>query len=162
MSLKSDVFDGVHHALRARKNALAVKMLLDDTGRIRAQFGTDINHAWYLVGEANFARKRFKEAKYAYRKALLHWPNDVDALMAIANCCSELRQHRYAIRYLKLALEMNPKSAALLFNLGNAQFDIGDFRGALKSYRKAERFAGSDRTLAKMVAKNATLAASIE
>ena len=149
-------FDKVHSELRNGNLAKALRSVYDSkTGSIRKRYSADRNHAWYLVGSIKFKRRKYPKAIKCFRNAIRHWPEDWQSLMAIANCYSEMALPRWSIFYLRRAIELQPKNASLLFNLGNAYADRGDFDAAQKEYLKASKV--SDKQLSKLCKKNLAL-----
>ena len=156
--MNRSLFLDVHRALQAQDSSKVIRMLTGGGNRICSPYSSDINHAWYLIGDANFREGRYLDAKVAFRRALSHWREDADAMMAIANCYTELGQPRYAIRYLEKALKFRPGDASLLFNLGNAFFDAGHFQQAVSTYKRARSKAGKNRLLLRVIDKNYVIA----
>lgn len=137
-----DDFDKVYRKINSGSLSSAERMLLDDEGmRIRAPFNSNLNHAWYVAGDILYRRGRMGEAVAAFRRALRHWPDDQAAMMAIANCYSELGRPRWSAYYLEKALRHRGRKPELLYNLGNAYFDLRDFTKAIQCYRDASRRA---------------------
>ena len=156
MHTADNSFDKVHSDLRNGNLAKALRSVFDsNTGLIRKTYSADRNHAWYLVGSINFKRRKYPEAIKCFRNAIRHWPEDWQALMAIANCYSEMALPRWSIFYLRRAIKLQPKNASLLFNLGNAYFDSNDFDAAHETYLKAYKCA--DKQLARLCRKNLDL-----
>ncbi|WP_161627297.1 tetratricopeptide repeat protein [Arenimonas composti] len=141
---EGDIFAPVHRALRRGRVASALRLLLDDAGRLQRRFEVDRNHAWYLVGDGRYRRREFHEAIRAFRRALASDPADDDAMMALANCHSELGNPRWSRHYLTQALRLAPGNPALLYNLGNAWFDSGEFATAIGLYRRAAKRAAPE------------------
>ena len=143
------------HALLSKRQfrALEGRLIDNRTGRVRAPFRCDLNHAWYLSGESFSSRSRWQNAIQAYRKAYARDRTDWQALMAIGNCYDRLRRPRDAARYLSRAASIFPRSAKLQYNLGNALFDMGRLPDALRCYRKAQRGSGSSQ-VKRMAARN--------
>lgn len=146
---KRDAFDYVHQLMRERKWSKALSELYDvNSGRIRKKYADDYNHAWYLIGDIYYKTRHFAQAAKAFRIAIKRWPDDFQAMMAIANCYSEMRAPRWSAYYLKKAIHIQPHNAKLLYNLGNAYFDLGKYDAAIKVYNVACRY-GDDAVLAK-------------
>lgn len=135
--------------MNERRFRLLERRLVDaTTGRIRAPFRCDLNHAWYLHGELLFRQGRWLDAIRAYRKAYTRDIRDWHALMAIANCYDEMRKPAMAARNLRQALSIEPRSAELQYNLGNALYDDGQWKEAIHLYRKAQHGVGKVKRLA--------------
>src|SRR5262245_11469038 len=133
-----DPFLRVHSLIRRKRRVEALRVLLSEDGRVRRQFDSDRNHAWYLVGDILFHQGNLDEAAVAFRKAIKEWPQDVDARMALANCMSELGRHRWAVFHLRKAISSASDVPALRYNLGNAYFDLGQYGAAIREYKRAE------------------------
>jgi predicted TPR repeat methyltransferase len=82
---------------------------------------------------------RLVEAEATYRAVLETVPGHFDALHNLAVLCLQRNDPVGALDLLRRALPINPASAALHLNIGNALRGVGDNRQALCSY---------DRTLA--------------
>ena len=95
----------------------------------------DLNHAWYVVGDIYFQQGEFSRALDSFQKSLDDRPDDVEAMMAAANCASALGDPTLSEKYLRAALKQS-ESAALLYNLGNALFDQGKFGEALCYFKR--------------------------
>jgi tetratricopeptide (TPR) repeat protein len=135
-------FGKVYRQIRSGRLASAERLLLGNEGaRIRPPFNSDLNHAWYVVGDIRYRRGRMPGAVAAFRRALRHWPDDRDAMMAIANCYSELGRPRWSAYYLEKALRRRGHKPELFYNLGNAYFDLDDFPKAIECYRSASKGA---------------------
>jgi tetratricopeptide (TPR) repeat protein len=122
-----DCFALIHELTREGRFAEAIFLLLDArTGRINNHFAGDMNHAWYCVADSMFRLGDIRGSITAFKKALAFNPDDVECLLAIANCYDALRRPKLAERYLRKALVLKPKGrnkAAVLLNLGNALMD---------------------------------------
>src|SRR5690606_36949471 len=87
--------------------------------KIRPPFDVDDNHAWYIAGDAFYKLEIFGDAGSCFRRALDVWPEDVDAMHALANTYSELGQAEKAVEVLRKAIVLQPHSDALKYNFGN-------------------------------------------
>jgi len=148
------VFDQVHRMLRSPAQVGGVESIVLDkqTGRIRTPFTCDRNHAWYLLGCAAYEAGRFRDALLAFHKALRNWSEDADSMMALANCYSESGRPRWSVFYLGKALAVKPEDPELLYNMGNAYFDLQQYSSSVDCYERALPNAGP--TLAKLCVKN--------
>lgn len=77
-------------------------------------------------------------------------------MMAIGNCYSELGMPRWSVHYFQKALRLDPGNADLIYNLGNAFFDMGDYKSAIRVYKRACKRA--DGALLRACATNIELA----
>jgi tetratricopeptide (TPR) repeat protein len=138
-------FEKVYRLIRSGRLSSAERLLLGSNGtRIQAPFDSDLNHAWYVAGDIRYRRGQMPGAVAAFRRALRHWPDDQDAMMAIANCYSELGRPRWSAYYLEKALRFRGRNPELFYNLGNAYFDLRDFPKAIQRYRSASRRADGE------------------
>jgi tetratricopeptide (TPR) repeat protein len=113
----------------------ALGKLLDETGaRLVPPFDEDLNHAWYVVGDLYFKKGDFAAAARAFDRSVADRPDDPEALMALANCYSEMDSPRLAERYLRLALKYSD-NVSIVLNLGNALFDQEKYREAIEIYK---------------------------
>ncbi len=132
----SDPFDEIHKLEKSGKNSLALTRLLnDETGRIKKPYSVDLNHAWYTAGDILYKMKKYAEAIRAFKKALLYWREDIEALWAIANCYSELGKPWLAKHYLLKAVSLDGERDEIRYNLGNAFFDMRKYREAIEQYQ---------------------------
>lgn len=127
----------LHKLLRAKKYPKALRLVLrPKRGTIKPPFRRDLNHAWFLVGEIHYRMGALRKSTAAFQKALEHWPQDQEALLALADCRSELGQAAEAERLLRGGLEQWSGDAQLTFNLGNALFDQGQYEASIQEYQK--------------------------
>lgn len=147
-----DQFDKLHKLQRAGKSEAVLSLLFDkSTGRIKKPYNTDLNHAWYIVGDLLYKKKQYKKAIHAFKKALVSWSSDIEALWAIANCYSNLGKPGWARFYLSKAMQIDKKQDALKYNLANALFDMGKYDEALKHYKGVGK---KDKQLFKLARSN--------
>lgn len=71
---------------------------------------------------------------------------------ALAHTYAKDGEHKLALKEYQLALSQDPKSLALLMGAGNAAFELKDYKGAGKYFRKALKVnpedAGANNNLA--------------
>jgi tetratricopeptide (TPR) repeat protein len=159
-----DVFAHIHAHFRANRLKTVIKLIVDRAGRLRPEFRVDANHAWYCVGDAYFRLGDYPSARDGFSKALRSQPDDIDALVAIANCYDALSKPRYAAHYLWRAINEarlqripSQEFSKVAFNLGNALSDLGRYGEAVDVYRQIK--SGS-RDLLRAAARNRDLAAN--
>jgi tetratricopeptide (TPR) repeat protein len=139
----SDAFDRINRLSGQGRRSTALKLLVDEkTGRIRSHYRSDLNHAWYYVGDLYFRAGDFNKALSSFRNSLKHWRGDSHALMAASCCHSELRRPHWAAYYLKKAIRLDRNNAVLFYNLGNAFLDMDRNKAALRQYRHALALGG--------------------
>jgi Flp pilus assembly protein TadD len=67
-------------------------------------------------------------------------PEDVDAIVKIANLYYDGRQYPEAIKYYQLAVKRQPKNADLLTDLGTSLWYTGDADGAIAEFQQALKY----------------------
>lgn len=130
-----DPFSRLHSLLKTEKFDQALHEVLNvTTGRIKAPYTSDANHAWYIVGDIYSKTEQLEEAADAFRKALRSRHDDCQALFALGYCYSEMGVPTRAIRVLLKAILFGGPKEEYLYNLGNAYFDTRCFDKAIKAY----------------------------
>lgn len=160
ISSTASAFGDVHRLLKQKDFGRALSALIDQrTGRIKHPYRSDRNHAWYLIGDIRFRCGEYEDAAKSFRKALKAWPQDYQALWALANCCSELGKPSFAKRYLRKAIKMKGPTDELLYNLGNPHFDLGEHKEAVQCYSSVASKRGQ---LARLAKRNIALTTRVE
>ena len=118
-------------------------------------FDQDVNHAWYVIADIHCRQGRFDSGKRAFERALIEWPEDVDALIGLANACSELEMSELSLRTLIVAKKINPFDERVSYNLANAHLDCEDHEEAVAIY---ERLISTGSALSVLARKNMTIA----
>ncbi len=133
-----DNFAPVHRLIKRGEFEEAIARLVDtETGRIRSEFASDTNHAWYCVADSKLRLGDASEAISAFKKAYRAAPEDVQCLLAIGNCYDMLKKPKLAERFLRKALLLNPigrNKAAVLVNLGNSLLDQHRWADAMECF----------------------------
>lgn len=143
-------FEPVYQRLRLGDYGGAIKRVLNRrSGRVRQEYSKSLNHAWYVVGDAHYRSGNFEAAISAFKKSSRHGKDDVEPLLAIANSYSESRKPRYAVHYLRRAIDQFGSDARLLYNLGNAYFDLRQYDEATRIFSRLARGRGSISAMAK-------------
>jgi tetratricopeptide (TPR) repeat protein len=151
------VFDEIHKLLRSKKfDAARAKLLNGKRNRIEERFQYDPNHARYLLGCIEFESGNYKAAVHAFKLSLRHRVDDVDALIALGNSYSELRQFGMTKRTLVRALDLAAHDSRVKYNLANVLFDLNDYSGAIALYKQVKR--SKREYLARSAKKNIVLA----
>lgn len=137
-------FDRITQLLKTSNCSEVLILLLNDSGnRIIPPYNSDLNHAWYLVGCAFYKQERYSNALKAFKNSYRHWTEDVDAIRAIGNCYSELRNPKTAKYYFIKAISIGGnyyKGADILtYNLGNTYFDMKKYLQAITEYKKVRK-----------------------
>jgi tetratricopeptide (TPR) repeat protein len=135
VSLKKN-FAPIHTFIKLGKFSDAINELLDsNTGRIKANFAPERNHAWYCIGDCKFRTGDLKGAILAFRNAFKADTGDAQSLLAIGNCYDAQKKPRLAERYFRQALTLHPTNtdeASILVNLGNALIDQNRWMEAIE------------------------------
>lgn len=120
-------FSIVHALIKNGELEKALSKIINaKNGRINSEFLVDLNHAWYCVADCKFRLNDVFGAVSAFKKAYAANPQDIESLLAIANCYDALGRPKMSERFLRKAILLNPKGrnlAAVLVNLGNALMD---------------------------------------
>ncbi|MFZ6769982.1 hypothetical protein ACO0LM_23250 [Undibacterium sp. Di26W] len=131
----SDVFDEIHLLLKKKAYDEALQLLLDsNTNNVQSRYDVDANHAWYIIGDIFYKKAEYGLATDAFKKALAHWPNDLDAMIAVGNCYSENEMLNEAENFLRESKKLFPASSTITYNLANSLFDQGKYLAAIKMY----------------------------
>ena len=151
-----DAFDKVERVLKSSNYSDVLLILLSDKGgRIVPPYSSDLNHAWYLVGSVFYKQENYEEALLAFKKSYRHWKEDVAAIRAIGNCYSELENPKMAKYYFIKAKAIGGNKYKdldiLIYNLGNAYFDMGKYDLAIAEYKNVRK---SDKKTFQFAQKN--------
>ncbi|MDX8384981.1 MAG: tetratricopeptide repeat protein [Gallionella sp.] len=79
----------------------------------------------------------FDKARFFYEKILKEDPDHIDGNYLLGTLNAERGNYPVALKLLKRAAELAPRSPAILNNLGNLYRINGDFDLAIQSYKKA-------------------------
>lgn len=135
--------------------AVCETILDEKSGRVVAPYTDDLNHAWYVVGNATFHMKQYHRALKAFQRAYRYDEGDWMALWGIADCYDRSKRPRMAQRYYERALSFVPTNAALRYNLANACIDLRQYSQAISLLR---RISTPDTELRRKVRKNLRMA----
>ena len=133
-----NAMDKIYTLIEAGAYSNAIK-IMKKRGRLSGVYSYDVNHSWYIIGDAYFKMKNYHMAIKAFKRACKVYPEDWAALMAIGNSYSELGRPKLAEKIFRKALLIEPENMALWFNLANALFDQKKFNLALVEYSKIAR-----------------------
>jgi tetratricopeptide (TPR) repeat protein len=152
----TDKLDGVRKMLGVDKGVEPLSILLNKkTGRIKSPYNADLNHAWYIVGLIYYKQGSIASALSAFKKSYRHWSEDIAAIRAIGNCYSDLGNPRMAKFYFSKAINTGGKNYKdldiLIYNLGNAYFDLKKYDLAIAEYKKVRK---KDKTTYSLAQKN--------
>jgi len=131
-----NIFSKIYDLSNSGEFALISGEMLDEAGEMRTQYRVDLNHAWYLVGDALLELEIYDEALVAFQKSYTEDDSDYMALMAQASCCSELGAYTAAELILKLAISLSDENSDHYYNLGNALFDQKKYQEAIDAYNQ--------------------------
>ena len=93
-----------------------------------------------LKSAVHFHREgQFERAGDLYRRILDADPDHPDALHLLGLIAKERREYQTAIHHIRRALELRPRNAVYLFNLGVVYQQLGDLDEAVRSYRTSLR-----------------------
>ena len=149
-----DVFKHIHDLLVSNDYELVLDEVLNfETGRIKAPYSEDLNHAWYIVGDCYFKLSDYQMALRAFKNSLRNRKSDYQAMVAIANCHSEMGKPKQAKHYLLKAI-LSPEAKAQIldairYDLGNAYFDMHKYELAFDEYMKVRKSAPEVYSLAR-------------
>jgi len=134
---KPDPFRRINALVRTGKHGTALRRMLDlERFRLRGEYRSDANHAWYVIGDLFSTKRRPDLAVAAFRKSVRSRPRDAEALWALGNAYSELARPALAERYLRAALRNARGNAAQIrYNLGNALYDQKKYSAAVAIYK---------------------------
>ena len=96
----------------------------------------NFSQAWFNYGLVLRKLNKNDEAMKSFEKALALKPDFIEVLNELGNIYSDLGLSK-SIEYYEHAINLDNKSAALHFNLGNAHRKIGNFQIAIENYQKA-------------------------
>ena len=133
-----------------RQNKYQKAMKVIETYRAKVD-ARSFSYLQSIEGDINMKAKRVKVATRLYRDALRKNPMLVGALIGLGRVFLVQKQQQNAIRYLKRALRLNPKSSQVHMLLGQA-YESTDIRKSLSHYRLYKRLARQQREPATQVA----------
>ena len=80
-------FKDVESLLSGKEYPTVLQLMLKEEGVLAVDYRQDLNHAWYLVGEAYYGLEEFSSALTSFQESFNSDQYDYMALMAQANCC---------------------------------------------------------------------------
>ncbi|WP_277372269.1 tetratricopeptide repeat protein [Pseudomonas sp. AA-38] len=133
----NDPFIEIHDLLRDKRHEDALGKIYDKArGTIKRDFQSDGNHAWYIVGDIFFKQSNYEMAAHSFKKSLESREDDIEACCALANAYSAMNMPDKSVVCLIADLKYKPDSSILNYNLGNAYFDMGDHKKAIRHYER--------------------------
>ena len=137
MSKDLDFFNEIHILLREEKYDDVIDRLLSGNQHdISSPYASDKNHAWYILGDVYFHKRRFESAISAFKKSIEYRGNDIEAMLAISNCYSEIGMPDKAEEVLQKAMVYDSDNGNIIYNLANSLFDQGKYKKSIYFYRK--------------------------
>lgn len=88
---------------------------------------SDLNHAWYFLGDAFFKKDQMAQASQCFLNAINCWPRDIDAYIGYSN--SE-ESEKKVISVLSYGRQACPNDTGIILNLANCLMSQGDATGA--------------------------------
>ena len=132
----TDIFEEIHDLSRQNSYQKVIEKLLANNGQsIRSPYDSDLNHAWYLIGDAYYRLGNLEFAVSAFKKAIQQWADDKDAILALSNCYSELNSLSDAENVLRTAIQKWPGDGYYWYNLGNSLFDQRKYEESIAAYQ---------------------------
>lgn len=153
-----DPFERIHRLLKKGDLDDVFRYLYDsDRDIIKEPYDNDLNHAWHIVGRICDRRGDRSRAISALERALKEWPEDMESYWMLGAIHSDQGEHEIAEQYFRKALEIDPNSDEIIYNLGNELLDQEKYQDALQMYEKIQD-SGSE--IAGKARKNERLARS--
>ena len=124
------IFEPHYELVRKKKYKKAISLLLTPDQAIRPEFEAFPNHVWYCVGTVYFAVGDFVEAISSLKRALLDWPGDLQAWLALGNSYSEQKCFQEAAHCFFSAMVLDPSNGDAVFNYAAVLIDMGQYEKA--------------------------------
>ncbi|MDE3269729.1 MAG: tetratricopeptide repeat protein [Pseudomonadota bacterium] len=152
LTLDRNDYDGVIILARVyfRQNRYKSAMKLIEAYRAKVD-ARSLSYLQSIEGDINMKAGRIKVAMQLYRDALRKSPMLVGALLGLGRVAIKQKHPQHAIRYLKRAVRLNPKSSQAHMLLGQAYEGI-NVRKSLDYYRRYKQLARQQREPANQVA----------
>lgn len=129
-------FKDVESLLSGKEYPTVLQLMLKEEGVLAVDYRQDLNHAWYLVGEAYYGLEEFSSALTSFQESFNSDQYDYMALMAQANCLSNMGGTTAAELLLRKAIDITGGTSQLYYNLGNALFDQRRYLDSIAKYEK--------------------------
>lgn len=138
-----DPFMEIHNLLKEKEFSRVLDIVYNSgSGVIRDPYRADENHAWYIVGDIYYKNEKYDLAIHAFKKSIESRGDDIEAICALANCYFCTRDIEKAAYYLERGLQMAPSNTSLIYNYGNALFDLERYDEAINAYSKISKNDG--------------------
>ena len=115
--------------------------------RERMEANPDNAEGWFLLGRTYMRLQDFPNAVYAFEQVVERLPDEVSALLSLADALAMANGRVVPARaeeLLNKALTLDPNSVTALWLLGNAAADKGDNATALEHWNKAYPLLASE------------------
>lgn len=145
------LFDELHILLREGEYDQVVLLLLGSGKNINSPYDQDKNHAWYLLGDVYYLQEKYEDAVSAFKHSIGDRQDDVEAMLALANCYSEMELPDKAEKALREAMKYSPSDSSVIYNLANSLFDQGEYKKAIEIY---EKIPSRDQEISELAQKN--------
>ena len=102
-----------------------------------------VDHSLYGKGIVFFETNDFRSAISAFKEALVYWPEDSHAWLALGDCYDADKKPRRAIKCYRQALKFESSETRdnALYGLGVNLFDQKDFDEAVSCFQKISESA---------------------
>jgi len=134
-----EAFELLHGHLRRGEYTYVIERMINlEKFELKSDYSdaSDLNHAWYVVGDAFYKLGDQENALRSFRKALFYWSNDCDSYLAITNCSESLEEVEECI---VRGLEICPNDDRLKINYANLLLDAGRNLDAKRVISKVDR-----------------------
>ncbi|MBN2299369.1 MAG: tetratricopeptide repeat protein, partial [Deltaproteobacteria bacterium] len=89
--------------------------------------------------------KKYKDAEKTLKRYVSFYPEDKNAYAQLGMIMGKLRDTQAQITYYRKAVELSPKDALLLYNLGMAYEKAGKFKDALEAFKNVLKIKRGDK-----------------
>lgn len=156
MTFQKDCFEEIHHLVRDKSYDEVIRLLINSKdNEINFPYKEDLNHSWYIIGCIFYERLDYDSAISAFQNSLEDWPEDAEAIIALANAYSQINDPKKAGNLLTDGLNKMPNDERLIYNLANALFDQAKYIESIKLY---EKISSSNHLIYSRAQKNLSLA----
>lgn len=139
MKKNIDEFNKVHELINDGLHDEALNLLYNKSlQHLNEDYLSDENHAWYLIGNIYYKKKKYKKSVVAFKKSILSRSDDVEAMWALGNCYMDLELPEKAETILCDALKISDKQE-IIYNYANSLFDQEKYNEAVKIYNKISK-----------------------
>jgi len=134
-----DAFEFIHSLMKEKKfNDVITLLSKNQETSIRSPYDSDLNHAWYLLGDIYYKQQKYEDAVSAFKKCLIDRPDDIEAILALANCYFALELPEKAEIVLKEGKKVEPLNPKIIYSLANSLFDQEKYRESINLYEEVD------------------------